>query len=124
MTPLRGIHSGVFDRHLSLSTNNRRGGGMMANIARSLGFCGACGLRRRNLLLRGSTTLPSPPEQGLLGNDPGANGASWVQPCERFLTFNSTAHLPIRRRLPHDCGGSFTYLVNGLNTATPRSSAR
>src|SRR5882762_350361 len=115
----------VFDRHLSLSTNNRRGGGMMANIARSAGGFVApvagTAADETYYCVAGTTLAVTDPSKGVLGNDPGANGASLgvVSPAGLSLTFNSDGTFTYTQ-LPAatTCGGSFTYLVNGLNTAT------
>jgi len=115
----------VFDRHLSLSTNNRRGGGMMANIARTAGVVvtpvAGSGVSETYYCVAGTTLAITDPSKGVLANDPGANGASLgvVSPASLSLTFNSDGTFTYTQ-LPTatSCGGSFTYLVNGLNTAT------
>src|SRR5204863_6670668 len=69
----------VFDRHLSLTTNNRRGGGMMANIARTAGVVvtpvAGSGVSETYYCVAGTTLAVTDPSKGVLGNDPGANGA-------------------------------------------------
>src|SRR2546430_261495 len=115
----------VFDRHLSLTTNNRRGGGMMANIARTAGLVvtpvAGTGASETYYCVAGTTLAVTDPSKGVLGNDPGANGAvlgTSTLPLGS-LTFNSDGTFPYARAPPDTpCGGSFTYLVNGLNTAT------
>src|SRR3989440_4771058 len=115
----------VFDRHLSLTTNNRRGGGMMANIARTAGVVvtpvAGTGASETYYCVAGTTLAVSDPSKGVLGNDPGANGAvlGVATLTSGSLTFNSNGTFTYAQA-PADttCGGSFTYLVNGLNTAT------
>ena len=115
----------VFDRHLSLSTDNRRGGGMMANIARTAGLVvtpvAGSGVSETYYCVAGTTLAVTDPSKGVLANDPGANGAvlGVATLTSGSLTFNSDGTFTYAQA-PSDtsCGGSFTYLVNGLNTAT------
>src|SRR4029077_16154824 len=114
----------VFDRHLSLSTNNRRGGGMMANIARSAGVAvvpvAGAGVNETYYCVAGTTLAVTDPSKGVLANDPGANGASLgvaTLTSGSTLTFNSDGTFSYTPGAT-SCGGSFTYLVNGLNPAT------
>ena len=115
----------VFDRHLSLTTNTRRGGGMMANIARTAGAFVApvpgTAANETYYCVAGTTLAVTDPSKGVLANDPGANGAKLgaVSLASGSLTFNSDGTFTyLQAPADTSCGGSFTYLVNGLNTGT------
>src|SRR6266480_3760226 len=108
----------VFDRHLSLTTNNRRGGGMMANIARGVGISpGPVSPGSANpetyYCVAGTTLAVTDPSKGVLANDPGANGAV-LQGTPTGVTFNSNGTFTYTPPASGNCTTSFTYLVNGL----------
>jgi len=120
----------VFDRHLSLSTNNRRGGGMMANIARTAGVAvvpvAGTGVDETYYCVAGTTLAVTDPSKGVLANDPGANGASLgvVSPASLSLTFNSDGTFTYTQSpAATTCGGSFTYWSTASIRRRPRSSA-
>jgi hypothetical protein len=122
-----GAGLNVYDRQLSLSTNNRRGGGMMANINRTAGSGTAPAAGTANgetyFCVAGTTLAVSDPAKGVLANDPGANGAalSVVPPAltSGTLTFQSNGTFTYNQAATDTaCGGTFTYVVNGRDSAT------
>ncbi len=123
-SPTAGLN--VFDRQLSLSTNNRRNGGMLANINRDAGTFVAATTGAANgetyYCVAGTTLTVSDPAKGVLANDPGANGAV-LDPvnlpalASGSLTFNGNGTFTYTQASTDTtCGGTITYLVNGLNT--------
>ena len=124
-----GAGLNVFDRQLSLSTNNRRGGGMVANIARAAGtFVAAAGGTANSenyYCVAGRSLAVMDPSKGVLANDPGVNGAvlgTLTGIAATELSFNSNGTFTYSPASATICGGSFAYLINGnasyLGTAT------
>lgn len=118
-----GAGLNVFDRQLSLSTNNRRGGGMMANINRTAGAVvvpvAGFGVGETYYCVSGNALNVTDPNKGVLANDPGANGAVIsVLPATGTLNFQSNGTFTYTPPAIGACTGSFTYLVDGHNTAT------
>src|SRR5712672_610000 len=87
----------VFDRQLSLSTNNQRDGGMQAYLSANAASTGpipavaVAATSETYYCVSGAPLVVSDLSRGVLANDVGANGA---------------------------CVGTFPYLVNGLASAT------
>jgi len=117
-----GTGLNVYDRQLSLSTNNRRGGGMMANINRASGTVPSgtpifAATGETYYCAAGATLTVSDPAKGVLANDPGANGAAigvLTNIASTELSFNSNGTFSYTPASATSCGGTFTYLVNGL----------
>src|SRR4029077_17564949 len=115
----------VFDRHLSLTTNTRRGGGMMANIARTAGSAAApvapTAVNESYFCSAGQTLTVTDPSKGVLRAYSGVNGAvlgTQTLPARSTLTFNADGTFVYTPPASGDCTASFTFLVNGLTTAT------
>ena len=116
----------AYDRQLSLSTNNRRGGGMMASIGRTAGAgstpTSAAASDERYFCVAGQTLAVTDPAKGVLANDPGSNGAvlgTVSGDLAGALSFNSDGTFTYTQSpAAVSCGGTFSYLVNGLNSAT------
>ncbi len=125
----------VFDRQLSLSTNNNRDGGMQVYIDANGGAATGVGsgdsgttlaaaAAKTYFCVNGTTLSVTDPTFGVLGGSSGANGAALVLdtttllpvgvPAGATLTFNSNGTFSYSPPpAPTSCGGSFSYLVNG-----------
>jgi hypothetical protein len=133
----------VFDRQLSLSTNNHHDGGMQAYLAlvpngtaaadmqtaaatavrTAIGATAASAASETYYCAAGKTLTVSDPAKGVLANDTGANGAKLgtvsLVGGTTSLTFNSDGTFTYNQPTTNTtCGGSFMYLVNGTVTAT------
>lgn len=124
----------LFDRHLSLSTNNQRDGGMQTYIAIAGGATSGVGTQagsQRALTGAGSKTFfcvagqtlsVSDPLRGLLGGTTGANGVAVVGtptlPAGSTLNVQSNGTFTYTPPSSGACGGAFTFVVNN-NTASP-----
>jgi len=124
-TPTALATLAVFDRHLSLTTNTRRGGGMMANIARSAGVAGApvalAAINENYFCSAGQPLAVTDPSKGVLRQYSGVNGAvlgTQALPAGSALTFNADGTFIYTPPASGNCAGSFTFVVNGLTTAT------
>jgi len=124
--PATGTDLPMFDRQLSLSTNNQRDGGMQGYINVNSGSlpgaaATASAVSESYYCNAGVTLNVSDPAKGVLANDVNANGASLgtVNLVSGALTFNSDGTFTYTQAATDTtCGGSFTYLVNGTLTAT------
>ncbi|HEY3655539.1 MAG TPA: hypothetical protein VGL34_11260 [Steroidobacteraceae bacterium] len=120
----------LFDRQLSLSTNNQRDGGMQAYIgvaggaATGVGSTAGSGVTLSGFAAKtfycvaGTTLSVTDPASGLLGGTAGANGvvltAGGGLPG---LTVQSNGTFTyVAPATP--CGGSFTYLINNSQSVT------
>ncbi|HWJ34441.1 MAG TPA: hypothetical protein VNR70_04200, partial [Steroidobacteraceae bacterium] len=139
-TQVAGAYSAAtfafFDRQLSLSTNNQRDGGMQAYIAvaggaaTGVGSAAGSGVALSGVVAKtfycvsGTTLSVTDPASGLLGGTAGANGVALtatgglagltVQSNGTFTYVPPVAVPPATAA----CGGSFTYLVNNLQSVT------
>ena len=120
----------IFDRQLSLSTNNQRDGGMQAYIAvaggatAGVGVAGAGGsdtqlsgvVAKTYYCVSGRPLDIADPQRGLLGGTSGANGVSLTAATlagTLSLQTNGTfSYTP--PPAPAACGGTFSYTVNNL----------
>ncbi|RQH05468.1 choice-of-anchor Q domain-containing protein [Paraburkholderia dinghuensis] len=102
----------VFDRQLSLSTNNQRDGGMQAYISvnggatptSQAGNAGAVANPDTYFLVPGNTLSVADPAKGVIANDVGVYGVTVLtQPTGGKLTLNSN--------------GTFTYVPNSGTTS-------
>jgi len=113
----------IFDRQLSLSTNNSRDGGMIAHLLVNGGTAPAGAPVSANNATyycnAGVTLTVSDPSKGVLANATGANGAvlgtvNLFNPTTDSLAFNSDGTFTYTQPSTNTtCGGSFNYLVNG-----------
>ncbi|MEA3108822.1 MAG: hypothetical protein QOI88_3427 [Gammaproteobacteria bacterium] len=119
----------LFDRQLSLSTNNQRDGGMQAYIgvaggattgAGSVGSGVALGgvAAKTFYCVSGTTLSVTDPTSGLLGGTTGANGVAATPPLLAGLTIQSNGTFTYVPPATGACGGSFTYLVNNSQSVT------
>jgi len=119
----------VFDRQLSLSTNNQRDGGMQAYLSANAASTGpipavaVAATSETYYCVSGAPLVVSDLSRGVLANDVGANGASIgtvsLQGGITALAFRSDGTFTYTPPAsPAACGGTFTYLVNGLASAT------
>jgi len=116
----------LFDRELSLSTNNQRDGGMQSYIAVAGGAASGVGsaagsgvalagvASKKFYCVSGTTLSVTDPLSGLLGGATGANGvAVTATSLPGTLTVQSNGTFTyVPPAAPAVCGGSFTYLVN------------
>jgi hypothetical protein len=118
----------VFDRQLSLSTNNSRDGGMVAYIGNggSPAFGNAAVSLPANAptyyCVAGVTLNVSDPSKGVLGKVQNASGAVLSGtpsfPATDTFTFNSDGTFVYAQPSTNtSCGGTFTYLVDGTSAA-------
>jgi hypothetical protein len=144
-TPTSGLYAAatypIFDRALSLSTNNSRDGGIQAYIAvaggaaTGVGTVGGSGIALAGAASHtfyctaGTTLAVTDPTLGVLAGATGANGAAVVSsaglPTGSSLAFNSNGTFvytppvsPSATGAAVACGGSFTFSVNGISTTT------
>ena len=119
----------VYDRQLSLSTNNQRDGGMQAYIAVAGGVSSSAPVTplsasdKTYYCVAGTPLAVSDPSKGVLAGATGANGAMLSVkslPAGANLAFQSNGTFTYIPPSSGACGGSFSYLVNGtlLKTAT------
>src|SRR6266576_5167476 len=114
--PAAGTDLPVFDRQLSLSTNNQRDGGMQGYINVNGGSlpgaaATASAVSESYYCNAGVTLNVSDPAKGVLANDVNANGASLgtVNLVSGALTFNSDGTFTYTQAATDTtCGGSFT----------------
>lgn len=122
----------VFDRQLSLSTANQRDGGMQAYIKVGAGGTDTAGstasatnlsVNNRNYFCSAGVPLViTDPSKGLLAGSVGANGVAVtgysadVSISTLKVQANGTfSYTPSSTSI---CGGSFTYMVNGIASKT------
>ncbi|MGH8264461.1 MAG: Ig-like domain-containing protein, partial [Steroidobacteraceae bacterium] len=112
----------VFDRQLSLSTNNQRDGGMQGYIAVNGGILpstttSVATLGETYYCVAGTTLSVGDPAKGVLANDVGANGATLgtlTGIAAADFSFNANGTFTYRQAADATtCGGSFDYIVNG-----------
>ncbi len=124
----------VFDRQLSLSTNNSRDGGMQAYLAISGGATAGVGssaaqaklsaAAKNYYCVNGTTLVVADPGQGLLGGSTSANGVALVAgslaPTTAGLNLQSDGTFTYSPPASGTCAGSFSFTVNGsaANTYT------
>jgi hypothetical protein len=131
----------LFDRQLSLSTNNQRDGGMQAYIsvaggaATGVGSAAGSGVALSGVVpktfycVAGTTLYVADPSSGLLGGTTGANGVAVAStnglPATSVLALQSNGTFtytppptPAGGTTPPACGGTFTFSING-NAANP-----
>jgi FtsP/CotA-like multicopper oxidase with cupredoxin domain len=119
----------LFDRQLSLSTNNQRDGGMQAYIGVAGGAATGAGTAGSGVALGGviaknfycvsGTTLSvTDPAGGLLGGTTGANGVAATPPLLAGLTIQSNGTFTYVPPATGACGGDFTYLINNSQSVT------
>src|SRR5882762_1542987 len=121
--PASGPALPVYDRQLSLSTNNQRDGGMQGYL--SVNGSGlpsttpttVSASNKTYYCVAGTTLAVTDPSRGVLADATGANGAVLVTPTsltggDTSLVFQSNGTFTYTPP-SSDCGGSFTYLVNG-----------
>ena len=104
----------VFDRQLSLSTNNQRDGGMQAYIGVNAGVLPSAGVTAQAnpdayTLVNGTVTV-SDPSKGLLANDVGIYGAA-VSGTVAGLSLNADGTFTYT-----GADATFTYCGNGTTT--------
>ncbi len=123
----------VFDRQLSLSTNNQRDGGMQAYVGIAGGAASGVGTTagsgktatasdKAYVCVAGATLAITDPAKGLLGGAVGANGvvlsSSAGLPTGSSLSLQSNGTFTYVPPTTGACGGAFTYLVNGTQSHT------
>jgi hypothetical protein len=120
----------LFDRQLSLSTNNQRDGGMQSYIgvaggaltgvgsAAGSGVALSGGVAKTFYCVAGTTLSVTDPASGLLGGTAGANGVALTSTGGLpGLTVQSNGTFTyVAPATP--CGGSFTYLINNTQSVT------
>jgi hypothetical protein len=120
----------LFDRQLSLSTNNQRDGGMQSYIgvaggaATGVGSAAGSGVTLSGVApktfycVSGTTLSVTDPTSGLLGGTTGANGVAPTPPLLAGLTIQSNGTFTYVPPATGACGGTFTYLVNNSQSVT------
>ncbi|SCK24541.1 choice-of-anchor Q domain-containing protein [Vogesella sp. LIG4] len=117
----------VFDRELSLSTNNQRDGGMQGYISINGGTlpianAAVTAQDKTYYCASGMTLMVQDPSKGVLANATGANGAVLgtvsLAGGATALAFQSNGTFTYTPPSAGACGGSFTFLVNGTVTHT------
>jgi Big-like domain-containing protein/multicopper oxidase len=134
----RGIYASatlaLFDRELSLSTNNQRDGGMQTYIAVAGGAASGVGTQggsqraltgaasKTFFCVAGQALSVTDPLRGLLGGTTGANGVAVAGapalPAGSTLSVQSNGTFTYTPPASGACGGSFNFTVNN-NTANP-----
>jgi hypothetical protein len=128
----------VYDRQLSLSTNNQRDGGMQAYISVAGGAAAGAGSAASGVTLSaanktyycvaGTTLAVTDASKGVLGGAVGASGVS-IDPTVATnysgnvsatnLTLNADGTFTYTQvSTAANCGGTFTYKVNGTQSQT------
>jgi hypothetical protein len=123
----------IFDRQLSLSTNNQRDGGMQAYIAVAGGASSGVGTKADSGIklsgvvsktfycVTGTTLSITDPASGLLGGITGANGVvvtSTSTLAGTLVVQSNGTFIYTPPAAPAACGGKFTYLVNNSSSVT------
>jgi hypothetical protein len=121
----------LFDRQLSLSTNNQRDGGMQAYIAVGGGATTGVGstagsgtvlagaVAKSYFCVTGQTLSVADPTLGLLGGSSGANGvAVKSMALPGVLNVQSNGTFTYAAPASGACGGTFVYAINGTKTLT------
>ncbi len=114
----------VYDRQLSLSTNNMRDGGMQAYISANGGApaagvaATASALDKTYYCVAGRALSVTDPSKGLLGGSSSASGVSLVDstlsPADASLSLQANGTFTYTPpAVPASCSGSFSYTVNG-----------
>ncbi len=117
----------VFDRDLSLSTNNQRDGGMIAYVSANGGALPSIGVTAQAnpdsyFLVAGNTLAVADPSKGVIANDIGVSGVTLLTaPTAGTVTLNADGTFSY---LPNagTTSDSFTYCANGSVTGTTCSS--
>jgi len=133
-TPAGSVYSAatfaLFDRQLSLSTNNQRDGGMQAYIAiaggatTGVGSAAGSGVALSGVASKtyycvsGTTLSVTDPLSGLLGGTIGANGVTVTAPLAGLTVQSNGTFTYVPPAAQPQCGGSFTYLVNNTQSVT------
>jgi len=118
----------VFDRQLSLSTNNKRDGGMVAYVSANgggvpAGNTNAVANADNYYLVAGNTLSVSDPIKGVIANDIGVYGATLLQaPTGGTLTLNANGTFTYVPTSSATVSDSFTYCANGSVTGTTCST--
>ncbi len=117
----------IFDRALSLSTNNQRDGGMQAYVQVAGGAASGVGSSasgstvsgvsaKTYYCVAGTTLAVTDPAKGVLGGSVGANGAALVGPpalpAGGTLSFQSNGTFTYTPPAAGPCGGTFAFSVN------------
>src|SRR6185503_5339593 len=114
--PATDVPLAVFDRQLSLSTNNMRDGGMQAYINSTAGSdplaTAAVANPDRYYKIAGNTLIVSDQGKGLLANDVGVYGVGVVGATPAGLTLNSNGTFSYTGAP----GETFTYCGNGTTS--------
>ncbi len=128
-TPYAGTNYAVFDRQLSLSTNNSRDGGMQAYLTIAGGATTGVGSATGSgatlsasaktfYCVTGTPLVVGDPSKGLLGGSSGANGVALVAgtlaPTTAALTLQSDGTFTYTPPATGTCAGSFNFTVNGV----------
>jgi Abnormal spindle-like microcephaly-assoc'd, ASPM-SPD-2-Hydin/Bacterial cadherin-like domain/Multicopper oxidase len=113
----------IYDRQLSLSTNNQRDGGMQAylsvNGASGPNTATATALTKTYFCASGQTLAITDPGLGVLGGSTYANGAKLgTTSLPGTLAFNSNGTFIYTPPTSGSCAGSFNYTVNGTLSLT------
>jgi hypothetical protein len=116
----------VYDRQLSLSTNNQRDGGMLAYVSVNGGTPATGTAAAVNAVDKtyhcttGTPLVVSDPGLGVLGGSTYANGAvlGVVTPATANLAFQSNGTFTYTPPATDSCAASFTFLVNGTLSKT------
>jgi Bacterial Ig domain len=121
----------LFDRQLSLSTNNQRDGGMQSYIAIAGGAISGVGsaagsgtvltgaVAKSYYCVTGQTLSVADPTLGLLGGSSGANGVAVTSTTlPGVLTVQSNGTFTYAAPASGACGGSFAYTINGTKALT------
>jgi FtsP/CotA-like multicopper oxidase with cupredoxin domain len=117
----------VFDRELSLSTNNQRDGGMQAYVQVAGGALpasiAASALPDSYYLVTGNTLIVADPSRGVMANDIGVYGVKLLAaPTGGSVTLNPNGTFTYVPAGPATLSDSFTYCANGSVSGTTCSS--
>jgi hypothetical protein len=115
----------VFDRQLSLSTNNQRDGGMQAYVSVNSSSTlpvspGSVVLRADSYFCTAGTPLTiSDPAKGVIANDTGVYGVTLSgTPSGGTVALNSDGTFTYTPASSTNCAGSFSYYANGNASST------
>ena len=119
----------LFDRQLSLSTNNQHNGGMLSYITTqpvaTAGLVPTTGIsvsaNPDSYTMIGGALLVADPSKGVLANDVGVYGATLVGAPIAGLTFNANGTFDYKGTAPPPV---FTYCANGTVSGTTCSSGK